>query len=86
MIGEVMFFLIYITMSIGFTAFGIYGLRNPQAVTDFFHGAGSRLFGRRFADQVYTQANLRWATIPFVIVGPVFVVLGVAGLVGALSL
>jgi hypothetical protein len=71
-------------MSIGFTLLGIYGLRHPDRLADFFRRRGTEIYGKKIADRVYTTSNQRWALIPFVIIGPIFVVIGVVNIVSRL--
>ncbi|MDO9589677.1 MAG: hypothetical protein Q7J04_00865 [Microcella sp.] len=85
MAEEVVFLVLYIAMSCVFTLFGIIGLRYPDQTSSFFQSFGTRLYGSKTAERIYTPKNLRWATVPFVIVGPIFAVIGVFGLVRVLT-
>jgi hypothetical protein len=73
--------IIWALAGAGFTALGVYGLRHPDRLADFFRGQGASFFGKKVADRVYTVRNQRWALIMFVIVGPIFVLAGVGTIV-----
>lgn len=73
--------IVWTLAAAGCTALGVYGLRHPDRLADFFRSRGTNLFGKKVADRVYTTSNQRWALVPFAIVGPLFVVAGVVGIV-----
>ncbi len=68
---------VFTVMSVGFAYFGFRILKNPEPIARLFSSVGSRAFGSRTARRVYTASNLRVAGVGFVILGPLFFVLGV---------
>jgi hypothetical protein len=76
-VEALIFMIVWTLLSGGFAAFGIYGLRHVDKVTRVFHTLGSGMYGRRLADRVYTPRGIRIALIGFLVIGPVFVVIGV---------
>lgn len=73
--------IVLTVMAFAFTLLGIYGLRDPDRLADFLRRRGTEVWGKQIADRVYTTRNQRWALVGFVIVGPPFVVIGVANIV-----
>jgi hypothetical protein len=80
-VEPLIFMIVWTLLSGGFLAFGVVGLRNLDTVTRFFHALGSGTYGRRFADRVYTRSGIRVALIGFLVIGPVFVVIGIVMIV-----
>ena len=75
--------VLFIIVSSGFTALGIYLLRHMDAATAFFEGRGASLFGPRVAHRVYRPANVRVGALALAVIGPLFVVIGLTRLVAA---
>lgn len=72
--------VIWTLMAAGFTLLGIYGLRHPDRLADFFTRPGRELFGKAVAEHVYTKENQRWALVSFVIIGPICVIVGTSNI------
>ena len=70
---------------LGFTLLGVFGLRHPERLASWFRRQGTDVFGKKLADRVYTARNQAWALIPFVIMGPIGVVIGVSTFVSHIS-
>ena len=67
----------FIIVSIGFLVFAVYAFINPATVSAFFN---SRNSGRG-----QTPSQIRVVAIVFLLVAPLFVVVGVVGLVQELA-
>ncbi len=73
--------VIFVVVSSGFFALGIHILRHLDAATEFFETRGASLYGRRGASRIYKPDNIRIAALGFVVMGPVFVIVGLTRLV-----
>jgi|GEM_PF-5400894 len=80
-VGKVIFLVVWTGLAAGFFVLGIYFMRNTTKVAEFFRGAGSQMLGRRIANRVYRESGVKAAAIGYLILGPVFVVIGIIGIV-----
>ncbi|MFD1713508.1 hypothetical protein ACFSBZ_03390 [Amnibacterium flavum] len=83
--NDIVFLAVWTLMAVGFTILGAFFLRHLDAVTDRFRRLGTGMFGDGIADRMYRRGNLRLGAIAFVIVGPIFVVIGIVSLIGEVS-
>lgn len=74
--GSLFFTVVWMIVSLGFVALGIYGLKRPESLVGLFRRTGTPMFGRRVSERIYTASNLPWALIPFIVVGLSFVIIG----------
>jgi hypothetical protein len=68
---------VFTLMSAGFFYFGVRILTKPDPIVRFYRSLGSRLIGEKRAARVYNEGNLKVAAIGFVILGPIFIVVGI---------
>jgi hypothetical protein len=74
--GPLLFTVVWMIVSLGFVALGVYGLKRPESLVDLFRRTGTPMFGKRVSVRMYTANNLRWALVPFVVMGLSFVIIG----------
>lgn len=70
------FLVMFVLGGIAATLFGVYAVRWPEGPTSSFKRLGTSMFGARAADRIYTEAGIRAGGIAFLILGPLFTVLG----------
>ena len=73
--------VIFVIVSSGFFALGLYILRHLDAATEFFEARGASLYGRRAARGTYKRANIRIGALGFTVMGLIFVIVGLTRLV-----
>ena len=83
-VGKVIFLVVWTLLAAGFFVLGIYSIRNPARVANYFRGLGSQLFGPAVANRVYRESGVIAGAIGFLIIGPVFVVIGIVEIVSTI--
>ena len=83
--GTIAFFSVWFVANIVFFFIGFYTIRNSKKTADFFNKLGSGMYGKKVADRVYTPNNLLWGAWGFVIMAPIFIGVGVWGMVSSLA-
>ena len=80
-VGKVIFLVVWTLLAACFFVLGIYSIRNPTRVAKYFRGLGSQMFGPGVANRVYRESGVKAAAISYLIIGPVFVVIGIVMIV-----
>ena len=73
---EIFGLVLFVIVSSGFVGLGVYILRHLDAATEFFDTRGASLYGRLVARRIYKRANLRIGALAFIVMGPIFVIVG----------
>ncbi|WP_448004723.1 hypothetical protein [Agromyces bauzanensis] len=70
------FLVMFVLGGIAATVFGAYASRWPEEPTRVVKGLGTSMFGAKVADRIYTKEGVRAGAIGFLILGPLFTVVG----------
>ena len=73
--------VIFILVSSGFFALGLYILRHLDAATEFFEVRGASLYGRRAASRMYKRANIWIGAVGFTAMATIFVIVALTRLI-----
>ena len=81
--GKVVGLVVFTVVSAGFVGLGVLMLRHLDSATSWLQEMGRATFGR-LAGPFYQRRGVRIAAVGCVVVGSMFVVIGLAQLVGTL--
>ena len=92
MIGpvDVSFLSVFVMAGVAVIVTGVHLRRFPEQPRDFLRGRAPSVFGPRLgpriSDRIYTTEGIRVAGLAWVLVGSIFVAVGLAQIIGVLML
>lgn len=79
--GNVAFLCIWTALAAGFFIAGAFTYRHAEASAAVFKRFAASLYGQRIADRMYTPTHMKLSAVFFMIIGPIFVVIGITQLI-----
>jgi hypothetical protein len=75
-VEDVLALIGFILMSVAGTAFGVYAMLRPDEAAEYFRRQSTPRSASRAWERVYSRQSMRVAAVSFLIVGPLFVIVG----------